>query len=132
MIKPTLSPVYITLIIIVLLSSGWFLISTLNVMNNEVARSACKAKSAVIMRAVDWKGRIVFSSALKTYVVSYFEPGSVDGIDDGILCTLPPELQHNGQLVTFSGNYRNYTGPIKPLFGGHLYYYLELTSIRAR
>ncbi|UOQ77324.1 hypothetical protein MUN84_00935 [Hymenobacter sp. 5516J-16] len=99
---------------------------------DETAQAACKAKSDVLMRADKWKGRVVFDSVLQAYVVSYFVPGSIDSVYDGIVCALPAELRQVGQLVTFSGQYRAYTGPANPQFGGQQYFYLELTSITAR
>ena len=100
--------------------------------DDETAQAACKATSDVLMRANNWEGRVVFNSALNTYVVSYFVPGSIDSVYDGVVCSLPAGLRQQGQLVTFSGQYRAYTGPVKPQLGGQQYYYLELTNITAR
>ncbi|GGG49990.1 hypothetical protein [Hymenobacter glacieicola] len=100
--------------------------------DDETTQAACTATSDVLMRANNWKGRVVFDSALNTYVVSYFVPGSIDSVYDGVVCSLPAELRQEGQLVTFSGQYRAYTGPVKPQFGGQQYYYLELTNVTAR
>ncbi|MBX0289543.1 hypothetical protein K3G63_03790 [Hymenobacter sp. HSC-4F20] len=100
--------------------------------DDDSAQAACEAKSDVVRQADKWEGRIVFDSALNTYVVRYSVPGSIDSVLDGLVCSLPADLRQPGQLVTFSGNYRAYTGASKPQIGGQEYYYLELTSITAR
>jgi len=86
----------------------------------------------------DYTGHLSYEEWLKTWVISYYHPGSIDWVDIYYPMNLPDELVMNkeeGVDVSFSGKVVKMTDEdIKtlqiPLLGGFKYYYVYLTRIK--
>ena len=85
----------------------------------------------------DYTGLLHYEECFKTWVISYYHPGSIDWVDIYYPINLPDELRINKEErvdVSFSGKVVEMTDEdIKaqqiPLFGGYKYYYVYLTKI---
>ena len=86
----------------------------------------------------DYTGRLHYAECFKTWVISYYHPGSIDGVDIYYPLNLPNELcinKEEGVDVSFSGKVIEMTDEdIKTqqivLLGGYHYYYVYLTKIK--
>jgi hypothetical protein len=86
----------------------------------------------------DYTGRLRYEECFKTWVISYYHPGSIDGVDIYYPLNLPNELcinKEEGVDVSFSGKVIEMTDEdIKTqqivLLGGYHYYYVYLTKIK--
>jgi len=92
---------------------------------------SCFGTADIIGKADQYIGHVWFIEEEKRYAVVYYVPGSIDSQVYGIVCDLPKEFQQERKRVKFSGTYRAYNGPAKPVLGGQSFAYLELKAISA-
>jgi hypothetical protein len=92
---------------------------------------SCAPNAPSVKQANDLDGIVYFNNTEQRYAIVHWIPGTIDSQDVGFVCTLPENLQQDGQRVVFSGTYRAYTGnaPSGPV--GQTYYYLDLRQVEA-
>lgn len=93
---------------------------------------SCAPDAPSVKQAKDLVGIVYFYEAEQRYAIVHGIPGTYDSRDVGFVCTLPKNLQQDGQKVVFSGTYRAYTGnsPFGPV--GSTYYYLDLRQVESQ
>ncbi|GGF07519.1 hypothetical protein [Hymenobacter cavernae] len=91
--------------------------------------AACSIETEVVGKANQYEGYVRYVAEEQRYAIAYHIPRTIDSQIYGVVCNLPEEFQQEGKKVKFSGTYRKYNGPAKPVFGGQSFEYLELKSI---
>ncbi|WP_324678884.1 hypothetical protein [Hymenobacter sp. GOD-10R] len=120
------------------MKSYWYMLMLLATMvvgngcqkNDEVGRD-CAINTSVTGQANQYEGYVHFVTEEQRYAIVYHIPGTYDSQIYGVVCALSEEFRQEGKKVKFSGTYKEYNGPAKPVFGGQEYRYLELKTIEA-
>ena len=84
----------------------------------------------VIKSVKNQKGRMVYDSTEKQYIVHVSIPGTYDSVDAGVLCDKLEDFEKEEGLtmITFDGQYFTYNGNRVPQIAGLKYYYLKITD----
>jgi len=100
-----------------------------NIGSPDAAGKGCYT-GKVLKTLKNQRGRIVYDSTEKKYVVYVSHPGTYDSVDAGFLCDNLEVIEKEEGLtrIVFDGKYFLYNQNRVPEVAGTKYYYLKITE----
>jgi hypothetical protein len=95
----------------------------------QFLKRGCQDSAYFVRQVHGLKGTISYRKDLRSYVVSYGVPNTIDSYWTGIICNWPQVDKWLNKPVTFSGRYYQARG-VKQKYGGETVLYLHVTSMR--
>jgi hypothetical protein len=95
----------------------------------RMVKKACKDSTYFSHQGNELRGTVKYRSDLKSYVIVYYVPNTIDDAWTGIICNCSQIDKWLNKSVIFNGRYYQ-SLTIEPRYGGETVFYLHLIGVR--
>jgi hypothetical protein len=92
--------------------------------NHSCKWDSCDNRRKTVITANNWQGTLAYYNDVQQWAIHVPIANTIDGLRTCFLCTtIPDSLQHNGKIVSFSGQLKESCGsPLPQLKGQEIYF----------